>query len=765
MFKKLIKYVIYGLVFLMPLFWLPFSIEAFSFNKVYLLFFLVTIGILAWLAKMIFQDKAITFRKTPLDLFVLGFLLIMILSAVFSKDRVSSVLGFYGRFWPSLLGLLSLGGLYFLLTNNVGKRKITEEDNGVRDSVGVVRISQILNVFLLSSAVMLVISYVSILGLWRFLGRRLPLALFSRAFNPLANSLEGLSMFLAFLIVLLIGLFAFQRRTRRNHAQKFLKYFLLIAGLVLLAIIDFWPAWLCLALALLLFLFFAFWKRIFKKNVNRLTLSILCLLIALIFVFGNPLQVWLSQNRFVGNLPSEVLLKQKASWNLAWQSLKRNPLLGSGISNFSYAFSKFKPKAFLEDNPLWHLRLDRAGNHMAELVATTGLIGVFGYLALVAMFLLTSWSLLVADGQRLGVKRYRYGLPLVAGFLALLIGQFVYYQNATLSFCLWLMLALAVAGWPGRDRVFDFNKFPEIGLALRIFFWLILIVFGFLSFKLTQYYLADLYYKEYLASPFENLNKLKKAARLADSRSVYHIVLARAYLTGFAQEIVKTEPDPQTLNNMVALAVIETRKAAEISPNRVAAYEVSGIVYRDIRGVAQGAVDWAIKSFEKALTLEPNNPVFLTELGKLYLAKEQKEKAIALFEKAIDLKKDYTDGYLQLALLDEKKGDLEQAQARLESLVEHNPFSVKGRFQLGRLYYNINELSLAEEQFLAGLQLFPSHSNSLYSLGLLYEKKGQKDKALKMFNKVLDLNPDNQDVLGKIRELQYKPKPKVEEEE
>ena len=127
MWQKLIKFSVYSLVFLMPLFWLPFSSEAFEFNKSYLLFVLVSIGILGWLGKMIFQDKKVIFRRTPLDFFVLGFLVVAIVSYWFSKDRISSLLGFYGRFWPSLMGILNLGGFYFLLTNNVGIKLKTQK--------------------------------------------------------------------------------------------------------------------------------------------------------------------------------------------------------------------------------------------------------------------------------------------------------------------------------------------------------------------------------------------------------------------------------------------------------------------------------------------------------------------------------------------------------------------------------------------------------------------------------------------------------------
>ncbi len=104
---KTVKYSIYTLVFLLPLFFLPFSFEAFEFNKQYLLFFLTSLAFFVWLAKMILIDKEIRFRRSPLDIFVLAFLFMAILSAVFSVDRSSSLFGFYGRFSGGLIGLLS----------------------------------------------------------------------------------------------------------------------------------------------------------------------------------------------------------------------------------------------------------------------------------------------------------------------------------------------------------------------------------------------------------------------------------------------------------------------------------------------------------------------------------------------------------------------------------------------------------------------------------------------------------------------------------
>ncbi len=112
-FPKITKYSILILTFLLPLFFLPFSFEAFEFNKQYLLFFLVSVGFFCWLAKMVLKDKEVKFKRTPLDLPVLAFLLVAVLSAVFSVDAASSIFGFYGRFSDGIGGLLSLGDTLF----------------------------------------------------------------------------------------------------------------------------------------------------------------------------------------------------------------------------------------------------------------------------------------------------------------------------------------------------------------------------------------------------------------------------------------------------------------------------------------------------------------------------------------------------------------------------------------------------------------------------------------------------------------------------
>ncbi len=770
MWQKVIKLSIYALVFLMPLFWLSFSFEAFEFNKGYLLFILVSIGILAWLGKMIFQDKEIRFRRTPLDLYVLGFLVVMIFSALFSQDKITSLLGFYGRFWPSLMGILSLGGFYFLITNNVKAKE------------GLIRISGLLKVFLWSAFLAVSISYFSLFGIWARIENvipgnwQFPQLMKLRIFNSIGGSLEQLAIFLAFISVLVIGLLAFKEKPASAPAGATAGkgekrgnlgfYLLLFASLFLLMLTDFWPAWLMILLTLLCFLGFAFWKRVFKEDVGRLSLSIFFLLIALIFLLFNPLQSLLPQDSSFSNLPSEVLLEQGTSWSVAGQGLKEHLVLGAGLGNFSYTFAKFKSVDFLQSE-FWQIRFDRAGNHIAEIFGTVGILGILSYFLMVGMFLMISLMILKSKSQNPNDKsnpKEPYGvsnraakiqIPLLLGFVVLFIGQFVFYQNIILAFSFWLFLGLTVVSWDRtpKEKVYSFKDFPEVGLIFSVIFWVVLIGFAFCFFSLGKYYLADVKYKSYLVNPTQNLKNLEEATRLAEKRGTYHIVLARTYLQRFAQEAAKSTPDNQVIGNMVALAVAEGKAATELSPNRVAAQETLGVIYRDIRGVAQGALEWGTKSFENALALEPRNPVLLTELGKLKVIDNRITEARELFRRAVELMPEYLDANLQLSLLDESEQRIEEAIRRMETLAQFYPFNTEVLFQLGRLYYNSDRIDEAVDLFQQIIRFAPNHANAHYSLGLAYERRGENESALREFEKVLELNPGNEDVVRKIEEL------------
>ena len=395
------------------------------------------------------------------------------------------------------------------------------------------------------------------------------------------------------------------------------------------------------------------------------------------------------------------------------------------------------------------------------MLGTVGFLGILSYLGLIGLFLLISWYMVSASQM----QNTKYQIPLMMAFLVLIVSQFVYYQNTVLAFTFWLILGLSVVNWqkPVQEKTISFKDFPELSLV----FSALLIVFGLLIlgvyFFAANFYLADINYKN--AAGTERIQKLEKAAELNPYQSQYKIVLGRDYLADVLEENQKPEDeqDQTALSTDVHFAItygkggqIGTniiKGATELSPNRVAAWETLGMIYRDIQGIATGALEWAIKSFETAVTLEPANPVLHTELGKLYLTSGDEEMAKQEFSKAQQLKPDYIDASIQMAFIYEGEDNAEEAIRQIETLANTYPLNVEILFQLGRLYFNANRVDDAILQFQAVTTLMPDHSNAHYSLGVAYQKKGQTSKAIAEYEKVLELNPGNQDVQEKLDQL------------
>ena len=426
--NNIIKYPIYLLVFLLPLFFLPFSFEIFEFNKQYLLLFLVLISFFFWFARMIFSDKELSFRKTPFNIPILAFSLVAILSAVFSVDRISSIFGYYGRFSDGLITLLGLVIFYFLVVNNAK----------------LINVEKLIKTLLWSSLFIIIISYLSVFGIWAEINSKLAGGAFLQrmanvSFNPTSGSMEALAVFLSTLMVFLVGLIIFSDK----QFNRIFLWLLFISSLILVFFISFKPIWIILASSLILFLFLSLILKLKNKKSLVLILPLVIIIISSVFIFypsskiiektalKNPQSILYLE----GLENKEIFLDQKISWHIAKETLKSRPIFGSGIGTYFYDFVKFKPLEYNESS-LWRVRLDRAGNSIIEIVATAGIIGVITFLLLIVLILFFFIKKIAGITPLKGNEKLAKTntVSLFFLFLAVFIAQFVYYQNITLAF-------------------------------------------------------------------------------------------------------------------------------------------------------------------------------------------------------------------------------------------------------------------------------------------------------------------------------------------
>jgi tetratricopeptide (TPR) repeat protein len=355
-------------------------------------------------------------------------------------------------------------------------------------------------------------------------------------------------------------------------------------------------------------------------------------------------------------------------------------------------------------------------------------------------------------------------LNLVFAFMASVFVQAFYYQNVCLGFSFWLFLGL-ITGLTAKEK--DFNLTGLLG-KLRIFgkdssgkriFLLTSALFLSLALIFLVFWGARIYWGDFLYH--QALGKFKiddkvalnqKAVSVNPYFAEYQIILSRNLINLAIEKSQKA--DPKNVFQAVVLATDFAQMATETAPNWVASWETLSMIYQEVQGLASGTEDWGIKSFEKAVALEPTNPLLHSRLGRVYFTKGDLDKAKEEFMKARALKPDFLEPRIFLGLVREKQGDLKRALNLISHLRQLYPLNIDIAFQLGRLYFNQNKINEAILEFKGALELNPSHLDSLYSLALSLEKKGDKAQAISFLEQALKISPNNQILKDKLEQLE-----------
>ena len=208
------------------------------------------------------------------------------------------------------------------------------------------------------------------------------------------------------------------------------------------------------------------------------------------------------------------------------------------------------------------------------------------------------------------------------------------------------MMALAIAGviymrqraGETREHKWSFANSPQVAL-ITSFIFLIVLIGGIVSFYYVgKMYVADMHYRnaqeKLLAQDFVGAaNESMAAARLNGDRAVYHRGAAQAFMATANQEAVKEEPDVNIVSNNVGLAIDAGRTGVTVEPVNVVSYEFLGGLYQNAGLYVRGVDQWVIDAYNKAIELDPNNPVLWNNLGKAYVIKSDRILLAAVQDK------------------------------------------------------------------------------------------------------------------------------------
>jgi len=753
------RWSLYLALLLFPLMYCPGLVDAVELPKQTLLVVVTAVATLAWLGKML-VTRRLEIRRSIMHVFVLTYLVIYALAAWFSKSRYASLAGDFGQEKAALSTLVCFALLYFVAVH------IWRSAKDVRTAA---------SWLMLGGAVTLLLGFLQALGVSILPGSSGAGA----SFNTIGTT-NALGAYSAALLALAMGFFLLPAKDDRFAlARKIVMGVIIALAAVYIAALNFWALWIMVIVAAAELVAFGMMKTDRNMKVTMLAIPMAAIVIGILLLFVRfPLGL---------GLPAEVMPSMSASWNISREALARSSLLGSGPGTFLYDYTQFRSKD-LNATSFWNVPFDRSASRLLTLLATTGILG-FAAAVLMLVYLAARTKIKLWRGH----EEWLTTLAIFAGWSALLVGKVVYSSNMTLEFGFWMLTAMLVAlEWRTWSEA-KFENSPRSALMLS-FMFIVAVIFSVAGLYLQgQRLVAEARYSRGVTSQLnkpEDVEKavadLVRATQLNPNSDLYFRSLSQALAVEANLEASKAGAKPtaeqaQKITVLAANAVNAGKRATELNPANVLNWASLAGMYRDLGSAVPGAIEAAQQAYAKAQELDPNNPIYPTELAKIHLtlaaeaansvgrdAKDDEKaaaqkaidehhaKARELLELAVSLKQDYAPAHYWMAVLLEREGKVPEAIAKLESVRNYNPKDLGVGFQLAILYYQNKELdkAIAELERIVGLN--PEYSNARWYLAAMYEEKGQLDKAIAQIEEVLKLNPDNEDVKKRLEALKAK---------
>ena len=737
------------LFFGLPLFFTGLSLQGVVFEKQMYFYFWTLLALICWAGKgVLFGEMKI--RRTPLDIPIVLFWAVYFLATVISVDRWHSFIGLFGDPSRGFMDVTALIVAYYVIMSNYSEKLF----------------HWIVGALISSGLIVLAWSLLAVFGI-NFLPEKIA------AYAPLSllGSVSGLGMFAGILLPLILTVIF---KTRSGGMKSWLRdglTALLIVGLLadvfLLLVLHGFVPWVGFMIGIGFFLIFIL-SRIVRPIESWSWLPIATFVVLMVVLMSGS-----SFKLAQVSLPVEVGPSYDLSWQVAKESLKDNFFLGTGAASYGYDFSLHKPQEF-NLNQLYNLRFYQGTGAIFEALSTIGFAGTTALVLVLLSFVSVIIYFLIARKENDKV----YSLGFATSSLIFLISAAIIRTEGSLMVLGVLIstvaLALVIRESDSEEKFFKLSlkASPKYALTLAFIFMVVSAGVAYLFVFVGKLYVADAYAGSALrqseVTEEGSIAKVLRAANLNGKESRYYINIGQQYMVLANNEIRKEESarDTNAVQNYLGNSIAAITRAKELAPNDVATVEVLAQTYANAGAYLTDSSKLAEDTYKRALELEPHNPAFLLELGKIRLsqaaaAKSDDEKkqlvgqAKDFFQKSIDEKNNFASGYYQLAVAQAALGDLDPAIETMNTAVKLDKSNIDYFFSLARLYQQRggeDDNKIAEAIFKKILSVNDKEINTHFSLAMLYEKMNESDKAVAEYNAVIGQLPnDNTEVVSKVR--------------
>ena len=664
-------FVIFNLLFfLTPFIFTWANQELFEFSKMLFVYVATTLLLGLWALRMVVEQKFI-FKRTPLDYFLLAFLLSQIMATIFSMHLRTSWFGYYTRFNGGLLSTLTYISLFYALIANLKPKQLT------------IIFSSLILSSLLVSLYAIPEHFNHSPSCW-LITQKFDSECWSENNNPRYRVFAtfGQPNWLAVFLISLIPLNLNQLLEARKKSSRWYLLFALLTSFLALFYTKSRSGFIGLGLGLVFYGLFitvlktpSLTKKIFKwLGVVSFLVSVIVIIYLLVATRLNLLTPkfmqtnidWQNQN---GGTPSEEI--RKIVWQGAIKIWQRYPLFGSGVETFAYSYYLDRP---LTHNLVseWDFLYNKAHNELLNLLANSGIFGLLSYLGIFGSVfyvgIKNSWQ----------QKQRRQILALLASLLAMFVANFFGFSTVVSNLLLFGFLAMIILHLTSTELDnFSENKKIEktINLTNKEYFLsaLILIIAILVLSKIWLIWQAD-----------HLFTKGKNAFAVGD------------WQTGLPLIQTAIQKAPHEALFYEELAGDYAKLSIAFAKNQQSTYSAQ---------LAQKAIE----SGQYALQLNPVHLNFYKSQARIYILLGQLDpnlytSAEQVLRQAIELAPSDAKLYYNLALVSEILGQHDAALAQMEYAVEIKVNYLAARNELARMYFTRGELEKAKEQYSYCLQ-------------------------------------------------------------